>query len=91
MVGADLVPDLDSWERAGDLKDLVTVAVVSRPSTPAPEAPAGWRVVWVDGPQVDVSSSEVRERLQRGDSVNDAVPEPVIHCITRRALYAVGR
>jgi nicotinate-nucleotide adenylyltransferase len=91
VVGADLVPDLESWERAEELKHLVTVAIVSRPTTPAPPVPEGWTVAWVDGPQVDVSSSEVRERLHRGESVNGIVPEAVIRCIARRALYAVGR
>jgi nicotinate-nucleotide adenylyltransferase len=91
VVGADLVPELDTWHRAQDLQRLVTVAAVSRPTAPARVAPSGWRVAWVEGPQVQVSSSEVRERLQRGDSVNELVPEPVIHCIGRRGLYAVGR
>jgi nicotinate-nucleotide adenylyltransferase len=91
VVGADLVPDLESWERAEDLKGLVTVAVVSRPNTPTPLPPPGWTVVRVNGPAVDVSSSEVRDRLQRGESVNGLVPDAVIHCIARRALYAVGR
>ncbi len=91
VVGADLVPELDTWHRAQDLQRLVTVAAVSRPTAPARVAPAGWRVDWVEGPQVQVSSSEVRERLQRGESVNELVPEPVIHCIRRRGLYAVGR
>jgi nicotinate-nucleotide adenylyltransferase len=91
VVGADLVPELESWERAPDLKRLVTVAVVSRPTTPTPAVPPGWTVVAVNGPAVDISSSQVRERLLRGDSVNGIVPEAVIRCIGRRALYAVGR
>jgi nicotinic acid mononucleotide adenylyltransferase len=67
------------------------VAAVSRPSDPTPVAPAGWKVVWVDGPRLDVSSSEVRHRLERGESVADAVPAGVIRCIARRGLYAVRR
>jgi nicotinate-nucleotide adenylyltransferase len=90
VVGADLVPELGTWHRVDDLKGAVTLAVVSRPTAPPPELPPGWQVVRIDGPQVDVSSSEVRERLQRGNPVNDVVPEPVIHCIRRRALYAVA-
>jgi nicotinate-nucleotide adenylyltransferase len=91
VVGADLLGGLDSWERAEELKVLVTVAAVSRPSDPTPIAPAGWRVVWVEGPQINVSSSEVRHRLERGKSVADAVPAGVIRCIAQRDLYAVGR
>jgi nicotinate-nucleotide adenylyltransferase len=91
VVGADLVPDLETWERARDLKRLVTLAVVSRPTTPAPVVPSGWRVEWVNGPQVDVSSSAVRDQLERGASIENLVPEDVVHCIRRRNMYAVGR
>jgi nicotinate-nucleotide adenylyltransferase len=90
IVGADLVAELETWHRAGDLKRLVTVAVVTRPTDPTPAVPAGWRVEWLHGPQVAVSSSEVRDRLAAGEPVDDLVPAPVIRCIRRRGLYAVG-
>jgi nicotinate-nucleotide adenylyltransferase len=91
VVGADLVPELETWMRPADLERLVTLAVVSRPNSPAPVVPAGWRVVRVDGPAVDVSSSEVRERLAAGGSVEGLVPAGVIRCIRRRDMYAVRR
>jgi nicotinate-nucleotide adenylyltransferase len=103
VVGADLVAELGTWERSEDLKQLVTLAVVSRPpvastagvvsgkAQPAPEPPPGWRVERVDGPLVEVSSSAVRDMLERGGSVDDVVPAEVMHCIRRRNLYAVGR
>ena len=88
VVGADLVPELGSWHRSEDLRRLVTLAVVSRPTGPAPAIPPGWRAEWVDGPQVPVSSSEVRALLAEGGSVEGMVPEAVIRCIRRRDLYA---
>jgi len=92
VVGADLVPGLPTWHRVEDLKRLVTLAVVSRPAVgPHPDPPPGWQVEWVDGPQVDVSSSGVREALTLGESVQDLVPTGVVRCIRRRNLYAVGR
>jgi nicotinate-nucleotide adenylyltransferase len=89
VVGADLVADLDSWHRHQELQRLVTLAVVSRPTGPDPAVPPGWRVEWVDGPQVPVSSSEVRDLLAAGRPVDGMVPEAVIRCIRRRSLYAV--
>ena len=89
VVGADLVPELGSWHRASDLRQLVTLAVVSRPTGPTPAVPPGWRAERVNGPQVPVSSSEVRELLAEGRPVAGMVPETVIRCIRRRALYAV--
>jgi nicotinate-nucleotide adenylyltransferase len=91
VVGTDLVPELGTWERAAELARLVTLAVVSRPSAPRPAAPPGWAVRWVDGPQVDVSSSGIREILVRGGSVDGLVPPAVMLCMARRDLYAVGR
>jgi nicotinate-nucleotide adenylyltransferase len=91
VVGADLVGELQTWERPGDLKRLATLAVVSRPANPVPEAPPGWRLVRVDGPDVDVSSSQVRERLAAGQPVDGLVPEAVIRCLERRGMYAVPR
>jgi nicotinate-nucleotide adenylyltransferase len=96
VIGADLLAELGTWERADDLRALVTLAVVSRPPTPsgtgrAGAAPPGWRLEWVDGPLVNVSSSAVRDVLERGGPVDELVPAAVMHCIRRRDLYAVGR
>lgn len=91
VVGADLVPELETWHRAEDLRNLVTVAVVSRPTGAEPSVPPGWRAVRVDGPQVAVSSSEVRDRIAAGEPVDDLVPPEVIRCIRRLGMYAVGR
>jgi len=89
VVGADLVPELGSWHRAHDLQRLVTLAIVSRPTGAPPDVPPGWRAERVDGPQVPVSSSEVRDLLAEGRPVDGLVPEAVIRCIRSRALYAV--
>lgn len=91
VVGADLVATLPSWERVDDLRRLVTLVVVSRPRSPEPEPPSGWRTIWVTGGGVDVSSSQVRALLAAGRPVAGLVPEAVIRCIGRRNLYAVGR
>jgi nicotinate-nucleotide adenylyltransferase len=91
VVGADLVGELGTWHRSEVLAGLVTLAVVSRPSADAVAVPPGWRAVRVDGPQVEVSSSEVRDRLAAGEPVDDLVPPEVIRCIGRRGMYAVGR
>jgi nicotinate-nucleotide adenylyltransferase len=91
VVGADLVGELETWERPDDLKRLATLAVVSRPGQEVADVPPGWRMVRVDGPHVDVSSSEVRDRLATGQAVDGLVPDAVIRCMERRGLYAVSR
>lgn len=91
VVGSDLVGALSTWKRVEDLRRLVTLAVVSRPHTEQPPMPAGWATVPVEADTVDVSSSEVRDRLERGLPVDGLVPHEVIRCIHLRGLYAVPR
>jgi nicotinate-nucleotide adenylyltransferase len=91
IVGADLVATLPTWERAAELAKLATLAVVARPGSPDVRRASGWHVLTVDGPSLDVSSSELRERLVHGEDVEGLVPDPVMRCIRARHLYAVGR
>jgi len=86
-----VVADLPTWHDEARLRDEVTLAVVSRPGSPAVEPPPGWRSVAVPVAPVDVSSTELRERLADGRPVDGLVPEAVMRCIRRRGLYATGR
>lgn len=91
IVGSDLVGSLGTWMRVDDLRRLVTLVVVTRPQSQRADDPPGWRVVHVHGAPVDVSSSGVRDRLERGLPLEGLVPDAVIRCIERRGLYAVSR
>jgi len=89
IVGSDLVEGLPTWKHVDELRREVTLAVVTRPHSTSPRA-GGWRTVEVAAEMVDVSSSEVRHRLEQGRSVEGLVPDAVIRCIRSRGLYAVG-
>jgi nicotinate-nucleotide adenylyltransferase len=89
IVGSDLVAGLDTWKRVEHLRSSVTLAVVARPHRTTP-VPPGWRAVFVTDEAVDVSSSEVRDRLERGLPVDGLVPPEVVRCIHSRGLYAVS-
>lgn len=45
------------------------------------------RVQLVNAPIIELSSTQIRERLQRGDSVRYYVPDEVYHYINRNHLY----
>ena len=91
IVGADVVEGLPTWKEEPALRELVTLAVVGRPGVGQVEAPPGWRTVHVPPSSLDVSSSDLRHRLQRGEPVDGVVPDDVIRCIRQRDLYATGR
>jgi len=91
VVGADVVAGLDTWHEHEALRDLVTLAVVDRPGAPVVDPPVGWRFVHVPVDPIDVSSTDLRARLEAGDPVDAWVPDAVIRCLSERGLYATGR
>ncbi len=91
IVGADQVAKLPRWREIGELVRLVTFAGLERPGCPpvAPpaEAPPGLRLCGVRGHAVDISSSEIRDRLRSGLSIDLFVPAGVRAYISENALY----
>lgn len=88
VVGADVVPDLPTWERMGAVRDAVTLVVVSRPGAePVLPAPP-WLVRAVTIPALDVSSSDLRARVAAGRPVDALVPAAAVREIRRLGLYA---
>ena len=67
-IGTDAVPDLHRWHRFDELIEECTFAVVERPGSPLNPAvalPRGSLVV--PGPMIDVSASEIRAMIGRGE------------------------
>jgi nicotinate-nucleotide adenylyltransferase len=91
VVGSDVVTGLDSWKEDKALQTEVTLAIVGRPGLQAVVPPPGWRSVSVPVAPFDLSSTELRRRLEAGEPVDGLVPEAVIRCIAQRGLYATGR
>ena len=91
VVGADVVPDLPTWHNEAALQESVVLVVVDRPGSTREKPPPGWNAVSVPVPPFDVSSTELRARLEAGEPVGGLVPEGVIRCIRGRNLYATSR
>lgn len=91
VVGSDVVGGLSTWHEEPALRPLVTLAVVGRPGSLPVEAPPGWRTVTVPVAPFAVSSTELRDRLESGQTVEGLIPDVVIRCIERRGLYATRR
>ena len=88
IIGSDLAPGLNTWERPNVIRELATVAVVTRlgdrgKATPPP----GWDWVTVRGPGIEVSSREIRRWLQEGHPLGAVLTAPVVEEIRRRGLY----
>ena len=91
LVGADVATELDTWHDAATLASLIRLVIVDRGGVAPGPDPPGWRVDRLPIPAIDISSSELRDRLATGRSVDYLIPAPAIRCIARRGLYAGER
>ena len=91
VVGADVVPDLPTWRRVEVVATLATLVVVVRPGTATVDPGPRWTTERVDIPGLDVSASDLRQRVAEGRPLDFLVPRSVIDIIARHGLYAGDR
>lgn len=88
IVGPEVAGDLATWERPEEVCRLATLVVVNRPGAALVHPGPPWRVVSVEVPALDVSSTELRARAAAGRPLDVLVPPGAVHEIRRRGLYA---
>jgi len=99
LVGSDSLAELDTWKRWRDLPKLARLVVLGRPgSEPATirrELPEELRELLDRGEMdlltdvmIDVSSTEIRRRLERGEPVDgEWLPPLVLDYVTKYSFY----
>ena len=94
ILGWDAARLFASWHKPDAVRKLARVIVISRPGTEGPTAAdlqaAGLdtgRTVLCPGATPDISASELRESLARGESVGDCLPPAVERFIATHHLY----
>jgi len=80
ILGADAASRIATWQRYEEVVARATIAVMPRPGftrdqVEAALGPDGF--VWLDGPELDISGTEIRERLELGKPIRFLVPEAV--------------
>jgi len=97
IVGADVVPNLESWRAVDELKRRCRLVVVNRPGSRLAagrelEAQlAGWNARVIEVPALEVSSTDLRDRAASGRPLDFLIPEGAIRVIRDRGLYALDR
>lgn len=88
IIGADQLADLPKWHRIDELVRLTSFATATRPgyALEAPNVP-GLRLETVRLHDVEVSATEIRERVRQGLPVDFLTRQAVASYITRMNLY----
>jgi nicotinate-nucleotide adenylyltransferase len=91
IIGADMVQYLPKWYRIQDMVELASFIGLDRPGYEHSELELpDWlsnSLTMIKMVQVDISSTEVRSRLARGNSVRYMLTEPVRSYIQENQLY----
>ena len=84
VIGADQWAVFDTWKEPDEILRLIPVAVATRPGEPVPAGDV--QVFEIE--QLPIASRDVRERIARGEPIDDVVPAAVAREIERSGLYA---
>jgi len=101
LMGADMLHDLPNWREAETVCRLAVPIVAQRPGEDAVDygglAPvasaeriARFRDFQIDMPQIDLSSSEIRQRVAEGLSIRYRTPRAVQKYIQTHGLYVAA-
>src|SRR5581483_7763292 len=94
IMGMDSLQNFPTWYQPTEIVKLCKLAVLKRPGfevdldaleEQVPGVKAS--VVFIRAPEVDISASEIRERVRRGESLHDLVPPAVAEYIEKHHLY----
>jgi len=87
LIGADHIQQLPSWREAEELAEQVQFLVVPRPGRATAAPPDGFRLRTVSGFALELSSSQIRERVRSGLTVDPLVGPAVADVIRQKRLY----
>jgi len=95
ILGCDALAQFPEWKEPSKLIQLCKLAVVPRANLALPDLEGVERripgitdrVSYVATPIIDISSSQIRERVARGSSIRHLVPDKVEEYIAKRRLY----
>jgi nicotinate-nucleotide adenylyltransferase len=89
VIGADQVERLHLWRNIAELVTLVEFVALARPGWVPTRRDdiSGLRLRWCEGHLVEMSSTEVRERVKAGRSVDFMMPHKTIEYVRENGIY----
>jgi len=91
ITGADAIAEISTWHKVGDLPKLAKFIAVSRPGYKLDinKIDSQFRkcTYLIEVPALAISSTEIRKRIKRGQSIKYLLPETVENYIYKNNLY----
>jgi len=91
LVGADVLSTFGQWRQPRTILELATLAVLCRADSQGTvvemDAELARRAAFIPTRRIDVSSTEIRDRVRSGRSIHGFVTDPVAEYIASHGLY----
>lgn len=87
IAGADALVDMPHWHEVDRIFELATVVAAGRPGEEERPGAFSERVTWLRMPEIEISSTMIRERVGSGRSIRYMVPDAVREYIAEHRLY----
>ncbi|HLG94452.1 MAG TPA: nicotinate-nucleotide adenylyltransferase [candidate division Zixibacteria bacterium] len=90
LLGADNLSEFSNWREPEKVFSMAQPVFAHRPRTE--EKVPAWLegAVWLSNPQLEISASDLRQRIRAGRSIRYLVPDAVEHYISKMGLYRRG-
>lgn len=97
LIGADSLIDFPHWRQPNRILELATIVAVNRGDRPLPDRSliravcgdlADTKILGVNMPAIDLSSTDIRRRVSEGRNIRYLVPRAVEAYIHEHRLYA---
>lgn len=94
ITGADAILDIISWHNAERIAELAHLVGATRPGydleharSMIAECGIDFQVTYLEVPALAISSSNLRERVTKGESLRYLTPDPVVGYVGKHELY----
>jgi len=89
LIGSDAFNEIDSWKDTRTIFQLARIVVLIRPGDAELEHRNRWvdRAIRIDIPKLEISSTDIRQRISQGLPVNLVIGEAVDEIIKEHNLY----
>jgi nicotinate-nucleotide adenylyltransferase len=89
VIGADNLAQFNSWKSPKTILQLASLAVYKRKGFSLPSKESAVHFILLQGPMLLVSSTEIRNNIQKGFPIRALVPDAVVHYIKQHSLYSM--
>jgi len=83
ILGSDAIAGFDTWKEPNLVKILARIYVVQR----AGDFTQDWHFDRIQMPPIEISSTDIRERVKNNESISELVPKSVNEYISANGLY----